>query len=53
MDLESQGSDENRELLFEQGRTAALDQWNDADERNLQEVLAAVDDALAILNGNY
>jgi hypothetical protein len=33
--------------------TAALDQWNDAEERNVTEVVAAVDGALAILNGWY
>ena len=31
--------------------SAALDQWNDADGRNLAEVVAAVDRAASVLNG--
>ena len=41
------------QALGEATGTAALDQWNDADERNLADVLGAVDGALEILNGEY
>lgn len=41
------------QALGEATGTAALDQWNDAGDRNLSDVLGAVDGALAILNGNY
>jgi hypothetical protein len=41
------------QALGEATGTAALDQWNDAEERNVTEVVAAVDGALAILNGAY
>ena len=41
------------QALGEATSTAALDRWNDAEERTLGEVLAAVDRALAILNGRY
>ena len=33
--------------------TSALDQWNDADGRNIGEVVGAVDRALATFNGSY
>ena len=39
------------QALGEATGTAALDQWNDADGRNLAEVVAAVDRAAAVLNG--
>ncbi len=41
------------QALGEATGTAALDQWNDAERRNLGEVVAAIDSALAILNGSY
>ena len=41
------------QALGEATGTAALDQWNDAEERVLGDVLEAVDGALAILNGSY
>ena len=41
------------QALGEATGTAALDQWNDAEERNFTDVLGAVDGALAILNGKY
>jgi hypothetical protein len=41
------------QALGEATGTAALDQWNDAEGRKLGEVVAAVDSALAILNGSY
>jgi hypothetical protein len=41
------------QALGEATGTAALDQWNDADGRNLGDVVGAVDSALAILNGAY
>jgi hypothetical protein len=41
------------QALGEATGTAALDQWNDAEERSLGEVVAAVDSALAILDGSY
>ena len=41
------------QALGEATGTAALDQWNDAKGRNLGEVVAAVDSALALLNGGY
>lgn len=41
------------QALGEATGTAALDQWNDADGRNVGEVVAAVDCALAALNGSY
>jgi hypothetical protein len=41
------------QALGEATGTAALDQWNDAKGRNVGEVVAAVDSALAILNGAY
>jgi len=40
------------QALGEATETAALDQWNDADGRSLGEVVAAVDGALAILDGS-
>ena len=39
------------EALGEATGTAALDQWNDADGRDLAEVVAAVDRALVVLRG--
>ena len=39
------------EALGEATGTAALDQWNDAEGRNVAEVVGAVDRALAVLNG--
>ena len=41
------------EALGEATGTSALDQWNDADGRNVVEVVAAVDRALAVLNGSH
>jgi hypothetical protein len=41
------------QALGEATGTAALDQWNDDEERNVEDVLAAVDRALAVLNGAY
>ena len=41
------------QALGEATGTAALDQWNDAEERHVAEVLAAVDRALAVLDGSY
>ena len=41
------------QALGEATGTAALDQWNDDEGRNVGEVVAAVDSALAILNGSY
>jgi hypothetical protein len=41
------------QALGEATGTAALDQWNDAEGRSLLEVVAAVDGALAILNGSF
>ena len=41
------------QALGEATGTAALDKWNDAEERNLNDVLAAVDRALVVLNGRY
>jgi hypothetical protein len=41
------------QALGEATGTAALDQWNDSEGRNLVEVVAVVDSALAILNGSY
>jgi hypothetical protein len=39
------------QALGEATGTAALDQWNDAEGRNLAEVIAAVDGALVVLHG--
>ena len=39
------------QALGEATGTAALDQWNDTEGRNVNEVVAAVDGALAALNG--
>ena len=39
------------EALGEATGTAALDRWNDAEGRNLTEVVAAVDRALVVLRG--
>jgi hypothetical protein len=41
------------QALGEATGTAALDQWNDATGRNLGDVVAAVDSALAILDGSF
>jgi hypothetical protein len=41
------------QALGEATGTAALDQWNDDEGRSLGEVVAAIDSALAILNGSY
>ena len=41
------------QALGEATGTAALDQWNDEEGRALGEVVAAIDSALAILNGSY
>ena len=41
------------QALGEATGTAALDQWNDSEGRQPGEVVAAIDSALAILNGSY
>jgi hypothetical protein len=41
------------QALGEATGTAALDRWNDAEGRNLAEVVAAVERAVAVLNGSY
>jgi hypothetical protein len=41
------------QALGEATGTAALDRWNDAEGRNLAEVVAAVDRAAASLNAGY
>ena len=41
------------EALGEATGTSALDQWNDAEGRNIDEVVEAVDRALFVLNGSY
>jgi hypothetical protein len=41
------------EALGEATGTSALDQWNDAEGRNINEVVEAVDRALVVLNGSY
>jgi hypothetical protein len=41
------------EALGEATGTSALDQWNDAEGRNINEVVEAVDRALFVLNGSY
>jgi hypothetical protein len=41
------------QALGEATGTAALDQWNDADGRDLADVLTAVELALEVLDGSY
>ena len=41
------------EALGDATGTSALDRWNDAEGRNIGEVVAAVDRALAVFNGSF
>jgi hypothetical protein len=50
---DARGLGDATQALGEATGTAALDQWNDADGRRLAEVVAAVDQALAVLDGRY
>jgi hypothetical protein len=50
---DARGLGDATQALGEATGTAALDRWNDEEGRIVTEVLAAVDRALAILNGAY
>ena len=41
------------EALGDATGTSALDRWNDTEGRNIGEVVAAVDRALAVFNGSF
>jgi len=50
---DARGLGDATQALGQATGAAALDRWNDAEGRNATEVVAAVDRALAILDGAY